>query len=95
VFLPEESSRFTVGDTIHFASELNSDVDPGIVDSTNWRWVSNLDGEIGRGPRIDVATLRVGKHEVTATARHKLGESSAHVTFFVDPRRENPGNPAR
>ncbi len=88
IFQPEESTHFTQGDTIHFGSELNSDVDPGAaVDST--RWVSNLDGEIGHGWRIDATSLRVGKHEVTATVRHKLGESSAHVTFFVDAPRQN------
>ena len=87
IFQPENSTHFTAGDTIHFGSELNSGLDPGIVDSSGWRWVSSLDGDIGQGPRIDVTTLRAGKHEVTASVRHKLGTSTAHVTVFVDSAR--------
>jgi hypothetical protein len=86
---PEESTRFTQGDTIHFAADLNSNVDPGVIPYQNWHWASDLDGELGRAPRVDVTSLRVGKHDVTLTVRHRLGESSAHVTFFVDAPRQN------
>lgn len=89
VFQPENSTHFTVGDTIHFASELNSGLDPGAIDSSAWHWVSDLDGDIGHGPRIDVTSLRPGKHEVTASVRHRLGTSTTHVTVFVDTLRTN------
>jgi len=89
VFQPEDAAHFTVGDTIHFASELNSGLDPGVIDSSAWHWVSSLDGDIGHGPRIDVTSLREGKHEVTASVKHRLGTSTAHVTVFVDTVRSN------
>lgn len=85
VFYPAPSSHFVQGDTIHFASELNSGLDPGPIQPNAWRWVSNVDGEIGRGPRADVTSLRIGKHVITATVKHRLGISRDSVTVFVDP----------
>src|SRR2546423_14228913 len=84
VFQPAQSSHFRRGDTIHFASELNSDADPGVTPPDAWRWVSDRDGEIGRGPRVDAASLSIGEHHVTVTVHHKLGVSQAGVTIFVD-----------
>lgn len=85
VFYPAPSSHFVQGDTIHFASELNSGLDPGQIKPDAWRWVSNIDGEIGRGPRADVTSLQIGKHVITATVKHQLGISQDSVTVFVDP----------
>jgi hypothetical protein len=84
VFLPKQSSHFARGDTVHFAAELNSDVDFGVIDRGAWRWVSSVDGEIGTGPRLDTPNLSVGEHQVTASVRHKLGLSSDSVTIVVD-----------
>jgi hypothetical protein len=84
VFLPKQSAHFTRGDTVHFAAELNSDVDFGVIDRDAWRWMSSVDGEIGTGPRLDTPALSVGEHQVTASVRHKLGLSSDSVTIFVD-----------
>ena len=84
VFLPAQASHFARGDTVHFASELNSDVDFGVIDHGAWRWVSNVDGELGTGPRLDTPNLSVGEHQITASVRHKLGLSSDDVTIFVD-----------
>jgi hypothetical protein len=86
VFSPPPSAHFVQGDTVHFASELNSESDPGVIKSDAWRWVSNVDGEIGRGPRVDVTSLSVGKHMVTASVTHALGVSQESVTVFVEPR---------
>ncbi len=84
VGLPPQSSHFARGDTIHFAADLNSDVDPGIIPPGAWRWVSDKDGELAREPRLDTPNLSVGEHHITASVRHKLGLSEAHVTVFVD-----------
>jgi hypothetical protein len=84
VFSPAQSSHFAPGDTIHFASELNSGADPGVTTPDAWRWVSDIDGEIGRGPRVNTPNLRIGEHHVTVNVRHKLGLSGAQITVFVD-----------
>jgi hypothetical protein len=82
VGIPKDASHFAQGDTIHFAADLNSNVDFGRVEQ--WRWVSDRDGELSKEPRLDTPKLSVGEHHITATARHKLGLSEAHVTVFVD-----------
>ncbi len=84
VGLPKPSSHFTRGDTVHFAADLNSDVDFGAIPPSAWRWVSDIDGELGREPRVSTPNLSAGEHQVTASVRHKLGLSRARVTIFVD-----------
>ena len=84
VGLPKEGSHFVQGDTIHFSADLNSDVDFGVIDQDAWSWASDKDGELKKGPRLDTPNLSVGEHHVTASVRHKLGLSEAHVTVFVD-----------
>jgi hypothetical protein len=84
VGIPKEGSHFAQGDTIHFSADLNSDVDFGIIDQGAWSWASDKDGELAKGPRLDTPNLTVGEHHVTASVRHKLGLSEAHVTVFVD-----------
>lgn len=87
VFSPKSSAHFVQGDTVHFASELNSELDPGRIAENDWRWVSNVDGEIGRGPRVDATSLTVGTHVVTASVKHVLGTSQDSVTVIVEPRK--------
>lgn len=84
VGIPKEGSHFTRGDTIRFAAYLNSDVDFGIIDQDAWSWASDKDGELAKGPPLDTPNLSVGEHHITASVRHKLGLSEAHVTVFVD-----------
>jgi hypothetical protein len=82
--IPKQSSHFPWGDTIHFAADLNSDVDFGHIERDAWRWVSDRDGELARHPRLDTPNLSVGEHQITASVRHQLGTSTAQVTVFVD-----------
>jgi hypothetical protein len=84
VGLPKQNSHFAPGDTIHFVADLNSDVDPGIVPLSEWRWVSDIDGDLGRYPRVDTPNLSVGEHLITVSIHHKLGLSRGRVTVFVD-----------
>jgi hypothetical protein len=70
VGLPKQNSHFARGDTIHFAADLNSDVDPGVVPASEWHWVSDI--------------LSVGEHLITVSVHHKLGLSRGRVTVFVD-----------
>jgi hypothetical protein len=82
--IPQNESHFALGDTIHFAADLNSDTDPGRISLDAWRWVSDRDGQLGTSPRLDTPNLSAGKHVVTVSVPHRLGTSSASVTVFVD-----------
>ena len=84
VGLPKQNSHFARGDTIHFAADLNSDADPGVIPQSEWHWVSDIDGDLGRQPRVDTPHLSVGEHLITVSVHHKLGLSRGRVTVFVD-----------
>jgi hypothetical protein len=85
IAFPAQSSHFAKGDTIDFSADLNnSEIDFGVIPSSAWRWVSDIDGELGRDSSISVPTLSVAEHQVTASVRHKLGLSRARVVVFVD-----------
>ena len=85
IAFPAQSSHFAQGDTIDFSADLNnSEIDFGVIPSSAWRWVSDIDGELGRDSSISVPTLSVAEHQVTASVRHKLGLSRARVVVFVD-----------
>jgi hypothetical protein len=84
VGLPKQNSHFARGDTIHFAADLNSNVDPGVIPASEWHWVSDIDGDLGRQPRVDTPNLSVGEHLITVSVHHRLGLSRGRVTVFVD-----------
>jgi len=84
VGVPKQNSHFAKGDTIHFAADLNSDVDPGVIPPDAWHWVSDIDGDLGRHPHLDTPNLTVGEHQVTVSVHHKLGLSRGRVVVFVD-----------
>ena len=84
VGLPKDNSHFVKGDTIHFTADLNSNEDPGAIPFDAWHWVSDIDGDLGRQPRLDTPNLSVGEHQITVSVRHKLGLSRGRVVVFVD-----------
>jgi len=84
IAFPAQSSHFAQGDTIDFSADLYSDISFGVVPSSAWRWISDIDGELGRDSSISTAALSVAEHQVTASVRHRLGLSRARVTVFVD-----------
>jgi hypothetical protein len=79
-----QSSHFARGDTVDFSADLNSEMNLGVIPSTAWRWISDIDGELGRDSIISTPTLSVAEHQITASVRHRLGLSRARVTVFVD-----------
>jgi len=84
VGLPKQNSHFVKGDTIHFVADLNSNEDPGVIPPGAWHWVSDIDGDLGRHPRLDTPDLSVGEHQITVSVRHKLALSRGRVVVFVD-----------
>jgi hypothetical protein len=84
IAFPAQSSHFAQGDTVDFAADLNGHIALGAIPSSAWRWISDIDGELGRDSIISTPTLSVAEHQVTASVRHRLGLSRARVTVFVD-----------
>jgi len=84
IAFPAQSSHFTQGDTVDFSADLNSNEDPGVIPQSEWHWVSDIDGDLGRQPRLDTPNLSVGEHQVTVSVHHKLGLSRGRVVVFVD-----------
>lgn len=84
ILFPEQSSHFAQGDTIDFSANLNSDIDFGVIPPGAWRWISDIDGELGREPSFSTPALSVAEHQITASVRHRLGLSRARVVVFVD-----------
>jgi hypothetical protein len=82
---PPQSSHFVQGDTVDFSADLNSDMDLGVIPPSAWRWISDVDGELGRDSIISTPNLSVAEHQVTASVRHRLGLSRARVVVFVVP----------
>jgi hypothetical protein len=84
IAFPAQSSHFAQGDTIDFSADLYTDKDFGFVPSSAWRWISDIDGELGRDSSISTPNLSVAEHQVTASVRHRFGLSRARVVVFVD-----------
>jgi hypothetical protein len=84
IAFPAQSSHFAQGDTVDFAADVNGGIPLGVIPSSAWRWISDIDGELGRDSVISTPTLSVAEHQVTASVRHRLGLSRARVTVFVD-----------
>lgn len=84
IAFPAQSSHFARGDTVDFSADLNADIDLGVIPSGAWRWISDIDGELGREPSFSTPALSVAEHQITASVRHRLGLSRARVVVFVD-----------
>jgi hypothetical protein len=81
---PPQSSHFVQGDTVDFSADLNGEMNFGVIPSGAWRWISDVDGELGRDSIISTPNLSVAEHQITASVRHRLGLSRARVVVFVD-----------
>lgn len=83
---PTNSGPFTYGTLIHFAATA-TDKDGGSI-SSSIIWTSSINGVLGRGPSVDVFTLSVGTHTITASAtdsRRRTGKDSVTITVEGTP----------
>jgi chitodextrinase len=62
---PADASIFTEGETITFTGTA-TDAEDGTI-SSSIAWSSNLDGSLGGGASLSVATLSVGIHTISAS----------------------------
>ncbi|MCP4980954.1 MAG: PQQ-binding-like beta-propeller repeat protein, partial [Gammaproteobacteria bacterium] len=74
---PANGSSYTEGDSITFSGTA-SDAEDGDL-SASLSWSSSLDGVIGTGASLNLTTLSVGSHTVTATVTDSGGLSPTPV----------------
>jgi len=86
---PANNSSFVVGSVV----ALNGtalDIEDGTL-SQNIAWSSSLDGSLGTGATLNVSTLRIGTHVMTASVSDSKGVvSTATVTITIAPPFNQP-----
>lgn len=72
---PPGGASFTLGDEITFTGTADDTEDGNI--SSGIEWHSSIDGDLGTGASCKISKLRVGTHDITATATDLGGKSSS------------------
>ncbi len=62
---PKHEAVYASGDTIRFSAEVNSDTPLGINREGDWRWTSDVDGDLGNTALFFRSDLSVGEHLIT------------------------------
>jgi hypothetical protein len=70
---PADGTQFAPGDTIWFHGEVNSPYPLGIEAEGDWRWTSDLDGELGETALFSRTDLSLGEHLITLRVRNDRG----------------------
>ena len=84
IVLPPGGAAFFVGQPVSFRGSA-SDPEQEIPDSA-LGWSSQLDGALGSGPELNLATLSPGTHRITLTASDDFGAiGAATVAIIVSP----------
>src|SRR5581483_568808 len=82
VIAPADGTVVSPGDTVRLAATA-SDREDGTLTAVHW--ASSLDGALGDGATLDVASLRSGAHTITATVADSGGKTaSGSVRVLVD-----------
>ncbi|QRN99952.1 PKD domain-containing protein [Archangium violaceum] len=82
---PADGSRYTAGQTVSLRGSAE-DVEDGQLTGNRLTWRSSLDNELGVGASLDVASLRVGRHQLSLTALDSGGRvASASILVTIDP----------
>jgi hypothetical protein len=85
IVLPAEGASFFVGQPITFRGSA-SDPEQAIPDGA-LSWSSHLDGALGSGPELSLATLSPATHRITLSASDDFGAiGAATVAVIVSPR---------
>lgn len=82
---PAHGSTFAAGDAIVFTGSGNDQQD-GDLSAESLVWVSDLNGEIGKGETVTSDTLDEGTHQITLTAIDADGATGTDsVTITITP----------
>jgi hypothetical protein len=84
IVLPPEGAAFFAGQPVTFsgsASDPEQEIPASVLS-----WSSHIDGALGSGPELDLATLSPGTHRITLTASDDFGAiGAATVAIIVSP----------
>jgi len=72
---PANGASFTQGGTVTFTG-TGTDPEDGALSGASLVWTSSLNGQIGTGASVSTASLSVGTHVVTLTAKDSKGATS-------------------
>jgi extracellular elastinolytic metalloproteinase len=86
---PSDGLTVNQGDNISFTGTAN-DPDDGNLTAKIF-WVSDRDGEFGRGSSVSTSSLSAGTHEITASVTDSAGNSSSE-TILVTVNSTSPDN---
>lgn len=83
---PADSAEFTRGQQIRFAGFATDLVHGDSIPGGNFRWISDHDGEIGRGVVLLSSALSVNRHRITLWAATRQGvKGRASIRISVLP----------
>lgn len=81
---PRPEASVETNGFVHFLGSAY-DLEEGAVPEESLVWVSNLDGEFGRGFSFETNALSSGLHEITLNATDRQGATGSRVTYlYVD-----------
>jgi len=85
---PVAGAHYAAGDSIWFQGEVNSDHPLGIAVEGDWRWTSDLDGELGDRALFRRSDLSTGEHLITLRVRNSDGlVLRDQARIFIEARR--------
>ena len=85
IFGPAEGLVFPLNSVVNLVGSATDEED-GPIGADQLVWSSDLDGEIGEGPSLQVRTLSPGSHTLSLTAMDSNGNSSSsQVHVAIDP----------
>ena len=85
---PVAGAHYVTGDSIWFQGEVNSDHPLGLAVEGDWRWTSDLDGELGDRALFRRNDLSIGEHLITLRVRNTDGlVLRDQARIFIDARR--------
>ena len=70
IIYPKNNSALSEGSDMLFSAQAHDSEDGDI--SKRIKWTSNIDGELGEGPKI-FPSLSVGNHSITVATKDKIG----------------------
>jgi len=82
IVAPDQGATHQSGDRVGFVGTAY-DLEDGVLAEGALRWSSDRDGDIGRGSRLDVASLSIGTHEVTLRATDSAGHVAEEVVVVT------------